>query len=362
VASTHVIISTVGPFINYGENVVRAAVECGTHYCDSTGEVAFVADMIEKYESKAKETGAKLISMSAFDSIPADLGTLFAVTELKAKLNSQDVDIVSDFGTVIPVKSGGGIGASGGTLHSAFAMVDKGRDAVKKMLDPYALVPQPDRAELQQKSNKADKDIMIPHYDKNVGKWEAPWAMAVINTRVVHRSAALYRRAGFAYSKKTPFSYNEALGVPYFVIAAVIAVVMAFVGIFIALPPTRAVLRRVVPSAGTGPTAKQRSKTILEYEHVATAATGEKLHATFTCVDPGYGNTGVMLAETAFLLLEDVKNPPKGSGVIMKNGKPHGLATAGFLTPATAFGYRLIDRLNEANTGLTLKYKSFSRK
>ena len=70
-----VLITTVGPFIERGTNVLKACIEEGTHYVDSTGEYPWVRQMIKEYDQQAKEKGVIAVPMCGFDSVPSDLGT-----------------------------------------------------------------------------------------------------------------------------------------------------------------------------------------------------------------------------------------------------------------------------------------------
>jgi short subunit dehydrogenase-like uncharacterized protein len=80
-SQTRVVISTVGPYALYGEPLVRACVETGTDYCDLAGEVQWIRRMIERYEGRARESGARIVHCCGFDSIPSDLGVYFLQQE-----------------------------------------------------------------------------------------------------------------------------------------------------------------------------------------------------------------------------------------------------------------------------------------
>ena len=69
-----VVISTVGPYALYGETLVRVCAETGTDYCDLTGEVQWIRRMIDRYQTQAIASGARIVHCCGFDSIPSDLG------------------------------------------------------------------------------------------------------------------------------------------------------------------------------------------------------------------------------------------------------------------------------------------------
>ena len=70
---TKLLITTVGPFMHYGEPVLAACAANGTHYLDSTGEVPWIYDMIAKYDAVAKANNSIIIPESGLDSVPADI-------------------------------------------------------------------------------------------------------------------------------------------------------------------------------------------------------------------------------------------------------------------------------------------------
>ena len=71
-----VVISTVGPYLKYGHQLVQSCAENGTHYCDLTGEVPFIRESIDRYDKLAKKNQCKIIHSCGFDSLPSDIGVL----------------------------------------------------------------------------------------------------------------------------------------------------------------------------------------------------------------------------------------------------------------------------------------------
>ena len=118
--SAKVVISTVGPYIQYGEPLVAACAAAGTDYVDLTGEPEFVDLMWLRYHEQAERTGARLVHCCGFDSIPHDLGVLFTVNQLPEGVPLK----VEGF-----VRAGGTF--SGGTYHSAIHIMARLRRAIR---------------------------------------------------------------------------------------------------------------------------------------------------------------------------------------------------------------------------------------
>ena len=326
---TKVVVSTVGPYALYGSTLVKVCATLGTDYCDLTGEPQWIARMIEQYESAAQASGARIVHCCGFDSIPSDLGTFYLQQQAQQRLGQTCSQVK------FRVKAIRG-GFSGGTVASMmelFSEISKNPSLRKVMANPYALCPPSN----QQKPKQPN--LQFAQYDKDAEAWSAPFVMAGINTKVVHRSNAL---SNYAYG--TQFIYDETMLTGKGLIAGAVAV-GASVGLagFVAaavIPPTRRILQKIVPQAGEGPTPKQQEQGFYDIRLIGLTDNGQRLTAKVTGDrDPGYGSTAKMLGEAAVCLATDIS----------KNDK-----TGGFWTPSTALGQRLIERL-EAKAGLTFK-------
>ena len=324
---TKVVVSTVGPYALYGSSLVKVCATLGTDYCDLTGEPQWIARMIEQYESVAQASGARIVHCCGFDSIPSDLGTFYLQQQAQQRLGQTCSQVK------LRVKAIRG-GFSGGTVASMmelFSEISKNPSLRKVMANPYALCPPSN----QQKPKQPN--LQFAQYDKDADAWSAPFVMAGINTKVVHRSNAL---SNYAYG--TQFIYDETMLTGKGLIAGAVAV-GASVGLagFVAaavIPPTRRILQKIVPQAGEGPTPKQQEQGFYDIRLIGLTNNGQRLTAKVTGDrDPGYGSTAKMLGEAAVCLATDIS----------KNDK-----TGGFWTPSTALGQRLIDRL-QAKAGLT---------
>ena len=324
---TKVVVSTVGPYALYGSTLVKVCATLGTDYCDLTGEPQWIARMIEQYESTAQASGARIVHCCGFDSIPSDLGTFYLQQQAQQRLGQTCSQVK------FRVKAIRG-GFSGGTVASMmelFSEISKNPSLRKVMANPYALCPPSN----QQKPKQPN--LQFAQYDKDAEAWSAPFVMAGINTKVVHRSNAL---SNYAYG--TQFIYDETMLTGKGLIAGAVAV-GASVGLagFVAaavIPPTRRILQKIVPQAGEGPTPKQQEQGFYDIRLIGLTDNGQRLTAKVTGDrDPGYGSTAKMLGEAAVCLATDIS----------KNDK-----IGGFWTPSTALGQRLIDRL-QAKAGLT---------
>jgi short subunit dehydrogenase-like uncharacterized protein len=316
----------VGPYALYGSALVQACATAGTHYCDLTGEVYWMQQMIARHQATAVASGARMVHTCGFDSIPSDLGTLFLQQAMQAQYGVPAKQVK------LRVKRFSGA-FSGGTVASMINMMEEaGRDKTlrKVMADPYALVPEGS----PRGSDRNDQTGAI--YDEDFKRWTLPFIMAAINTRVVRRSNALMN---FAYGKD--FQYDEAMLAPGHqgrVAAKLSALAMTAGTVSLAIPPLRALAKKFLPAPGEGPTQAQREKGFFDIYlygvhpedrscDLLARVTGDR--------DPGYGSTCKMLGEAAVCLAREELD-----------------CGGGFWTPASAMGNTLIARLEE-NAGLS---------
>jgi short subunit dehydrogenase-like uncharacterized protein len=320
-----VITTTVGPYRRLGLPLARACAEAGTDYADLTGETLFVTDTIGSCHQAAVRTGARIVHSCGFDSVPSDLGVLLAHHAASAD-GAGDLEDT----TLVVMALRGGI--SGGTLASALGQIDDMRASASSrriVADPYALSPDRDA----EPSLGDERDLSWARYDPTLGQWTGPFVMAGFNTRIVRRSNALQ---GWAYGRR--FRYREVTGFGTGPAAQVraLAVSAALAGLLagIALPPSRAMLRPLLPKPGEGPGERAQQTGFFRMEvHARTSAGARYLTRVAARGDPGYAATAVMLGESALCLALDRDRLPGRAGV---------------LTPATAMGTTLADRLRAA--------------
>jgi short subunit dehydrogenase-like uncharacterized protein len=323
--ATRVVATTAGPYRPHGLALVEACATAATDYADLAGEVLFMRESIDRYHDIAAAAGTRIVHGCGVDSIPSDLGVLLLHDAARA-------DGAGDMENTTLVVTAFKGGMSGGTLASGKGQMDEVRAsaAARTMVaDPYALSP--DRAAEPHLGD--ERDLGWIRHDDDLGVWVGPFPMAGINTRVVRRSNALqgwaYGRR-FRYREVTGFGAGPAGAVKGAAVAAAVAGVMAGLG----FGPSRVLLDRVLPQPGQGPSEKTRRAGLFRIEiHTRTSA-GVSYTATAAAHgDPGYQATSVMLGESALCLALDGDRLPDRTGV---------------LTPATAMGAALADRLRAA--------------
>jgi short subunit dehydrogenase-like uncharacterized protein len=308
-ASARVVITTVGPYVKYGEPLVAACAEEGTDYVDLTGEPEFVDLMYVRYHERAVESGARLVHCCGFDSIPHDLGAWFTVQQLPEG---------------VPIKVEGFVRAggrpSGGTVHSAVTAFSRVRENLSAHRERRRVEPRSDGRRVRGIRG-------VPRHERVVDAWVLPFPS--IDPQVVLRSARALERYG------PDFSYGHYLAVKRLPVAA--GGVAGAAGLFALaqIPPARNWLLRRVPP-GEGPSAEQRAKGWFNVRFVGEGG-GRRVVTEVAGGDPGYGDTSKMLAEAALCLAHD-DVPEEG----------------GQLTPAAVMNGALIERLERAGIGFTV--------
>jgi short subunit dehydrogenase-like uncharacterized protein len=328
--AARVVATTVGPYRRQGLALVEACASVGTDYADLTGEVLFMRESIDRYDSMAAGTGARIVHSCGFDSIPSDLGVLL----LHHAARADDAGDLEDTTLVVTALRGG---VSGGTLASGMGQWDEMRasaHARRLVEDPYALSP--DRG--AEPDLGGQSDLQWARRDADLGIWVGPFIMAGLNTRVVRRSNALHDWAygrRFRYREVTGFGSGPAAPVQAAAVAAGVKALTAG----LAFPPSRALLGTVLPRPGQGPSDKTRRGGFFRIQiHTRTCTGMRYLGKIEARGDPGYAATSVMLGESALCLALDRDRLPDRAGV---------------LTPATAMGTTLAERLQTAGQTLT---------
>lgn len=324
VQRTAVVCTTVGPYTRYGTPLVAACATSGTHYCDLTGEVQWMARVIPEYQAAAEASGARLVHTCGFDSIPSDMGTWFLQ---QCMLERHGVPA-----HYVKARIGRNKGsASGGTIASMLEVLDEARRdrAVRKLLsNPYALCP-PGTTGLD------GPDQASARYDSDFERWTCPFVMAAINGRVVRRSHCLL---GKPWGED--FQYDESQLCDSRAQALRNTLVMGAAMAGLATGPGRKLFAHFLPKPGEGPSREQREAGYYELffhgAHPADRALDLRVRVAGQ-LDPGYGSTSRMLAEAAVCLARD----PLTVG-------------GGFWTPASGLGDHLLARLVE-NAGLSFE-------
>ncbi|MEL7046869.1 MAG: saccharopine dehydrogenase NADP-binding domain-containing protein, partial [Pseudomonadota bacterium] len=323
--ATRVLCSTVGPYAQHGSDLVGSCVQEGTDYCDLTGEVHWIAQMIEAHQGSAEDSGARIVHSCGFDSIPSDLGTWFVQ---EALCEEYGVYARRVRGRVGKVRGS----ASGGTIASMLGVVaEAGRDAElrRRLSDKYLLYPAGETPGPKQ------RDQFGPVFDPCFSQWTAPFVMAVINERIVRRSNALLN-----FSWGRDFVYDESLLCGSRAQALAVSLGLGAGMLTVASSPGRRLAQRFLPSAGEGPDLAAREagsfELFFQAEHPEHGDAGIRARVRGDR-DPGYGATSRMLGEAALCLAEDDLE-----------------VDGGFWTPASAMAGMLLPRLEE-NAGLSFE-------
>lgn len=338
---TAVVCSTVGPYSKYGEALVASCVANETHYCDLTGEVPFIRRSIDTHHESAARSGTKIVHCCGFDSIPSDLGVLMLQGEAVARFGRPLREVKFFAG-----ESKGGF--SGGTVASLLGVLEEAkrdRKARKAVVDPYGLNPTGDRR------GPDGPDQRGVRFDPDLEMWTAPFLMAPINTRVVRRSNAL---SGWSYGDD--FRYSEAMstgrGLSGLALASAVTAAFGVMLPAVAFGPTRALLERtVLPAPGEGPSESLMNEgffvvRLIGKGHLAGGDPVELRGKVVGPADPGYRGTAIMLGQSALCLAHDRSGVPRRGGV---------------LTPSTAMGMALVQRLRDAGMTWDVQAPSLPR-
>ena len=303
-----VVLTTVGPYQLYGNELVAACVANGTDYTDLCGEPAWMRQKIDQHDDAAKASGARIVFSAGFDSIPFDLGVLMLQKHCIEKFGAPAPRVKGRVRAMKGTFSGG----TAASLKATMAAAGKDPAVIGYLTNPFSLSadfagpPQP-------AGNK-------PEYDESLGSWATNFVMAPINTKNVHRTNHLL---GHAYG--ADFVYDEMMltgpGEQGEVIAKHVASTPMMGG-------------ADDPKPGEGPTKEERDTGFYDVLFVAEYPDGRTARLSVKGDrDPGYGSTSKMISETAMALCEH-----DGPG--------------GVTTPGAALGERLVDRLQK-NAGLS---------
>ena len=302
-ARTRVVLTTVGPYQLYGDKLVAACVKTGTDYADLCGEPAWMAEKIAEHQAAAEASGARICFSSGFDSIPFDLGVLMLQKEAVSRNGSPAPRVKGR----VRAMQGGFSGGTAASLKETLKTLAKHPSLSPYMLSPFGLTPGFE--------GPSQPTGMIPEYDDSLGSWAAPFIMAAINTKNVHRTNALLGQlygADFVYDEMMltgPGEQGEAMAK------------------HVASTPMMGGDND--PKPGEGPTKEERETGFYDVLFIAEYPDGRTAKLSVKGDrDPGYGSTSKMISETAIALSEN-----QGAG--------------GVTTPGAALGETLVDRLQK---------------
>jgi short subunit dehydrogenase-like uncharacterized protein len=308
-ARTRLVLTTVGPYQLYGNELVKACAESGVDYVDLCGEPAWMRHMIDAHEASAKASGARIVFSCGFDSVPFDLGMLVLQSEMTKRFGAPAPRVRGRVRKMKGTFSGG----TAASLKATMAAAASQPGVLDLLRNPFSLTPGFEGPK-QPSGNK-------PMVDEELDLWVAPFVMAAINTRNVHRSNYLLQHAWGA-----DLVYDEMLvtgaGDKGQAIANAVAADKSLGG-------------EGGPQPGEGPSRAEREAGHYDVLFIGTGAAGQSLRVGVKGDrDPGYGSTSKMIAEAAMCLLQDVASTP-----------------GGIWTPASALGHALVARL-QAHAGL----------
>ncbi|WP_037863157.1 saccharopine dehydrogenase family protein [Streptomyces sp. NRRL S-340] len=305
---TRVLATTVGPYVTHGEDLVAACADSGTDYLDLTGEPEFVDLVYVRHDTRARETGARLVHACGFDSVPHDLGVYLTVRELP-----EGVPLTVDGFVRVDAAF------SGGTLASAL-------NQFARPLRMRAAARDRARHEPRLPGRRVSAPVGAPRFAAEAGAWALP--LPTLDPQIVARSARALERYG------PDFRYRHYAAVRHLPVAlGGVAAVGTLAGVA-QLPPARRWLSGRL-SPGQGPSPERRARSWFSARFVGEGG-GRRVRTEVAGGDPGYDETAKMFAESALCLALD-ELP----------------ATAGQVTTAVAMGDALVRRLRDA--GITFR-------
>ena len=312
VKQTKCVLTTVGPYQLYGSDLIEECASHGTDYVDLCGEPGWMYEMIAAHSEAAKASGARIIFSCGFDSIPFDLGVLYAQEEAIKRYGKPSTNVRGR----VRVMDGEFSGGTAASLGATMASLKVKPELLSVLINPFSL------SEGFNGPEQAPDNA--PIYDEKLQTWVAPFFMAPINTKNVHRSNALMNHS---YGKD--FSYNEMWVSGPGDEGKAVAKMVASVNFM-----------NDAPEPGEGPSRESREKG--SYDILFCADMNEEsVHVSVKGdMDPGYGSTSKMITESAICLVRECDD-----------------LVGGIYTPASSMGNKLIKRL-QANAGLTFLIES----
>tara|TARA_R110002003_G_scaffold116_28_gene10312 strand:- start:10145 stop:11257 length:1113 start_codon:yes stop_codon:yes gene_type:complete len=344
---TTLIISTVGPFMFYGEPVLAACANNGTHYLDSTGEVPWVYDMIAKYDALAKQNRSIIIPECGLDSVPADIMAYVLAREVRKRFNAACERVIM---TLYDAKTG----ISGGTSLTMLELFNNySLGHLAKSMHPYSLSPVKPTSSIGSPTGSLFYRLFGLLSVPELGGVQTTYIMASVDECITHRSWGLYSQT--AQTSNDPslgygprFRFNEYMRAKGLLAGLLIKLAIGSVGLLLALPPTRWILaplikKFAVHAPGQGPSRESMKKDFLSYRAVGVAEDGKgKATAKLDIAHGGYAATAITLSAAAQVIL-------RGRLQDTEAGRLGG----GILTPAT-LGEQYVKTLDEFGVKLSI--------
>jgi short subunit dehydrogenase-like uncharacterized protein len=347
-ARAAVVLDLVGPYTLHGRPVIEACIEGGAHYADLTGEIPFVREMIDSSQAAAREAGVKIVNVSGFEALPADLSVALAAVTARERWSEElatadlEVEMLTPGGAIKPSEA-----ISVGTLQSIAEIV--GHPRAETISDPAALI---EGSDLAQRVRNVSPIAIAPRIGPQ-GEVIGPMAPAAyINPAVIHRSAAL--AAAEEGREFNPFRYREGIAIPggaaslplRYALGGLLSGSQAAVKALSGASPSlrgriAALLRSRLPGSGFGPRGSRMERFSWRLAVDARTVDGHYVRIDLDADGhPGYLSTARMLGEAGILLAEEGATPER----------------SGFLTPAAALGTSRLEQFRHA--GLRFRVSS----
>ena len=313
---TRLVLTTVGPYQLYGNELVAACARSGVHYVDLCGEPAWMRQMIDAHEAAARQSGARIVFSCGFDSIPFDLGVFHLQQAFRERFGHPASRVRGRVRRMKGTFSGG----TAASLKATLAAAATNPQVLDWLRSPFSLTPGFEGPK-QPSGSKPMVDEALGQVGGE-GIWVAPFVMAAINTKNVHRSNRLL---GMAWGDD--FVYDE----------------MMITGpgergqqVAMAVAADKSLGGDGGPKPGEGPSKEERENGFYDLMFLGEDTEGHRMQVGVKGRrDPGYGSTSRMIAEAAMCLLREAADLP-----------------GGIWTPAPAMGGALVRRL-EAHAGLS---------
>ncbi|KAG2210717.1 hypothetical protein INT46_010643 [Mucor plumbeus] len=323
-SQTRVVVSTVGPYKKYGTPLVEACIRQKTHYIDICGEHTWIKSIIDNFHTQAIENNVMIVNSCGFDSVPSDLGVYMLSNYAKKVHNSELANVKMSV-----IKMVGSF--SSGTIHSLYGSFSDPSLTSEQKSDPYLLATRKGIDKSVLHTLKRDVDFS--------NLWQSYFIMSSIDEKIVRRSWSIWTDRGQGYGSQ--FTYKETMSFD-FLTALITTSLLYSIALLIKVPFLCEKIKTLFPAYGEGPDAESRAKGMSHVEFVGT------LHGTNISDsedhqpkrirgivkgfrDPGYGDTCRMVIESALCIIKSFNELPGKEG--------------GVLTPSTAFGNTLLERL-----------------
>ncbi|CAH0399267.1 unnamed protein product [Chilo suppressalis] len=333
-AQTRVVVNCCGPYRLYGEPVVKAAVECGAHHVDVSGEPQFIELMQIQYDKQARDAGVYVVSACGLDSVPNDMGVIYLEQNFEGTLNSVESYLSSSLPPEFQKEANGYINY--GTWESLV----------------HSLIHWDELAPLRKKLYSERMPTFKPKLQKRspIHRYNNGWCIPFMgaDNSIVYRT----QRNLYETQNKRPVQFKAYL---YFKSLLHVVMLMFFGILLYVMTRTKFTAKLLLDHprvfsggfiAKEGPKKEVSQNTRFTVElvgrgwpqgvDVASTAPERTMRAKISALDPGYGFTTLALLMCANTILTEKDKMP---------------TTGGVLTTGAAFSNTsLIKKLQDNNT------------